>query len=192
MVFHKLSVLGAIKSNDHLKKSSVYIGYVEDSNNTGYSNLAEMMSFRSKASEPPIDELKGQLLNALSLFHYETNDISSAESLIFSIYNDYGLATLARILHDIISTNLKNEDILVGICVSLERFDYSETSPWGYSFIATMLVNRSERVQEAVISLIENWLGDDLIELLKGIEFPKEWMKNYVSKMILRRETVKI
>ena len=172
------------------RNSSIKTPKSSDVSSTIYNNIDEIIKHLTltKKAEPPIKELSEQIISALLLLPYEDGNMLSAERLVFDISIEWGFSVLGQVVQDIISHNTSSEDIMIGLCESLERFDYDDVVPWGYPVMSTMILNKSPNVKEAGISLIENWATVEIKDVLVNTDFPEEWMASYVKKLITQLE----
>ena len=125
-----------------------------------------------------------EVLYALRNFSFEYEMESQAEELILCLAEKYSMRFLGEILSNIYIKYFGEQRVISGICVSLERFDPDEVSPWGQSIVIGLINHKSLMVQERVVNLIDNWGDKSLLPALKNIDVHSTWMREYVDSVI--------
>lgn len=128
--------------------------------------------------------IEKKLTKALKEYSLESEILSQAEEEICEVAYKYPLRLLGEVLTGIYIKCYDKQNVIAGICSSLERFDASEVSPWGQSIVIGLVNHKSDLVKERVISLIENWGDTSLLTVLKNIDISSTWMREYVNGVI--------
>ncbi len=132
--------------------------------------------------------LETKLVNLLKNFVIENDVMSEAEKEIANIARKYSFDLLGDIITNIYTKYYSNTNVIVGICVSLERFDSDEVNPWGQSIVYGLMKHPDDIVKEHVISLIDNWEDTSLLPVLKNMNITCKWMTDYVNDVIKHLE----
>ena len=141
-----------------------------------------------KSKEREYDQLvkliEKKLTKALKEYSLESETLSQAEEMVCEVADRYPLRLLGEVLTGIYINCYDQQNVIAGICSSLERFDATEISPWGQSIVIGLVNHKSDLVKERVISLIENWGDTSLLTVLKNIDISSTWMREYVNGVI--------
>lgn len=128
--------------------------------------------------------LEKKLTKVLKDYSLESEMLSQAEEMVCEVADKYPLRLLGEALTSIYIRCYDQQNVIAGICCSLERFDATEVSPWGQSIVIGLVNHKSDLVKERVISLIENWGDVSLLKVLKNIDISSKWMREYVNGVI--------
>lgn len=128
--------------------------------------------------------IEKKLTNALKEYSFESETLSQAEEMVCEVAERYPMRFLGEVLTGIYINCYDQQNVIAGICSSLERFDATEVSPWGQSIVIGLVNHKSDLVKERVISLIENWGDNSLLAVLKNIDISSTWMREYVNGVI--------
>lgn len=131
-----------------------------------------------------IKQLEKKLTKSLKDYSLESETLSQAEETVCEVADKYPLRLLGEALTDIYINYYDQQNVIAGICSSLEHFDSTEVSPWGQSIVIGLVNHKSDIVKERVISLIENWGDSSLLAALKNIDISSKWMRAYVNEVI--------
>lgn len=128
--------------------------------------------------------IEKKLTKALKEYSLESETLSQAEEMVCEVADRYPLRLLGEALTGIYINCYDQQNVIAGICSSLERFDATEVAPWGQSIVIGLVNHKSDLVKERVISLIENWGDTSLLTVLKNIDISSTWMREYVNGVI--------
>lgn len=131
-----------------------------------------------------VKQLEKKLMKALKDYSLESETLSQAEEVVCEVADKYPLRLLGEALTGIYISCYDDQNVIAGICFSLERFDATEVFPWGQSIVVGLVNHKSDLVKERVISLIENWGDTSLLTVLKNIDISSKWMREYVNGVI--------
>ncbi len=148
------------------------------------TQFADEISNKEQLYDRLVKQISRVLVIALKEYSLESETLSRAEELICEIADKYSLRFLGEVLMGIYVSYYGQQNVITGICSSLERFDAEEVSPWGQSIVIGLVNHKSDLVKERVISLIENWGDPSLLSALKNIEISSVWMREYVNGVI--------
>lgn len=148
------------------------------------SQFADEISNEEQVYDQQIKQISNELVIVLEDYSLESETMSKAEELICQIADKYSLRFLGEILTGIYVSCYNQQNVISGICSSLERFDAEEVSPWGQSIVIGLVNHKSDLVKERVASLIENWSDTSLLPALKNIDISSAWMKEYINGVI--------
>ncbi len=148
------------------------------------SQFADEINNEEQVYDQQIKQIRNELVIALEDYSLESETMSKAEELVCQIADKYSLRFLGEVLTEIYVGCYSQQNVISGICSSLERFDAEEVSPWGQSIVIGLVNHKSDLVKERVVSLIENWSDTSLLPALKSIEISSAWMKEYINGVI--------
>ena len=131
-----------------------------------------------------VKQIEKKLTKALKDYSLESEALSQAEEMVCEVSHKYSLRLLGEALTGIYINCYDQQNVIAGICFSLERFDATEVSPWGQSIVIGLVNHKSDLVKERVISLVENWGDTSLLTVLKNIDISSIWMREYVNEVI--------
>lgn len=128
-----------------------------------------------------VKQIEKKLTKVLKEYSLESETLSQAEEMVCEVVDKYPLRLLGEALTAIYISCYDQQNVIAGICSSLERFDATEVSPWGQSIVIGLVNHKSDLVKERVISLIENWGDVSLLPALSNIDISSKWMREYVN-----------
>lgn len=148
------------------------------------TRLSDDLNSKEREYDQLVKLIENKLTKALKEYSIESETLSQAEEVVCEIADKYSMRLLGEALTEIYINCYDQQNVIAGICSSLERFDASEVSPWGQSIVIGLVNHNSNLVKERVISLIENWGDTSLLTVLKNIDISSTWMREYVNEVI--------
>lgn len=148
------------------------------------AQLSDELKNKEREYDQLVKLIEKKLTKALKEYSLESETLSQAEEVVCEVAVKYPLRLLGDVLTGIYIKCYDQQNVIAGICSSLERFDASEVSPWGQSIVIGLVNHKSDLVKERVISLIENWGDTSLLTVLKNIDISSTWMREYVNGVI--------
>lgn len=186
-------------TRDHTFTSSVTESAFSSKNNSdiSLSSIERLIVKRNAEDEEhQKDELVARLVNeledALNVYEYEVEGMSSAEKKIIEIEKKYKMRILGEVLQEIYMHHFNNSSYLVGVCTALLRYDLDEVRPWGAAILTGFINHPDERVKEATVQLIDNWSDVELLPILKTLQVSSAWMRDYINDVVESLERINV
>ncbi|MEG1142833.1 MAG: hypothetical protein RSE41_10405 [Clostridia bacterium] len=155
-----------------------------DDKTSSIANILEKEKEETKKYKLKVEKYEKELLQKLKYFDCDSDEISFAEMKILEIARKENFTLLGEVIQGIYIKYNDNPKYLIGLCTSLQRYDYDEVIPWGQSMLLGVLNHRNTRVKEAAVLLVENWAVVEFLPALKNLECKEEWLQNYINKLI--------
>lgn len=148
------------------------------------AQFSDELKNKEREYDQLVKKIEKKLTKALKEYSLESETLSQAEEAVCEVADKYPLRLLGEVLTGIYISCYDQQNVIAGICSSLERFDASEVSPWGQSIVIGLVNHKSDLVKERVISLIENWGDTSLLTVLMNLDIASTWMREYVDGVI--------
>lgn len=139
-----------------------------------------------KKYELEIKELSKTLSNELYQALKKAKDFDQyreAEDILINIEKKYSFNIMGTVVQNIFSEHSGEVIPMSILCDCLCRYDYREVIPWGSTFVAALINNKSTIILEHLASLIDSWCDKELLNIISNISIKEKWLQNYFEKI---------